>query len=56
MNAAGERLIGTEVVNVAIVLMVLTKTIGQILTKQFDSKIARPPVVDHGWRAVFPVS
>jgi hypothetical protein len=40
INATGERLIGTEVVNVVIVLMVLTATIGPILTQQFGSKVA----------------
>jgi hypothetical protein len=40
-------LIGTEVVKVVIAQMVLTMTIGPILTQQFGSKIARPPVVVH---------
>ena len=47
INATGERLIGMEVVNVVIVLMVLTATIGPILTQQFGSKIAPSPGVDH---------
>jgi Na+:H+ antiporter len=46
MNAAGERLIGEKVVNVAILLMVITATLGPILTQQFGNKIARSPVVD----------
>jgi Kef-type K+ transport system membrane component KefB len=48
INPAGERLIGEEVVNAVIVLMILTATVGPILTQQFGSKIARTPVVDHG--------
>lgn len=39
INAAGERLIGEEVVNVIIVLMVLTATIGPILTERFGQSI-----------------
>jgi Kef-type K+ transport system membrane component KefB len=35
INAAGERLIGEEVVNAVIVLMVLTATVGPILTDRF---------------------
>jgi Kef-type K+ transport system membrane component KefB len=41
MNAAGERLIGDEVVNAVIVLMVLTATVGPILTEQFGRKVLR---------------
>jgi hypothetical protein len=48
INQAGERLIGEEVVNAVIVLMILTATVGPILTQQFGSKIARSPVVGHG--------
>jgi Na+:H+ antiporter len=39
MNAAGERLIGEEIVNVVIVLMVLTATVGPILTERFGKKV-----------------
>jgi Kef-type K+ transport system membrane component KefB len=39
MNAAGERLIGEEVVNAVIVLMVLTATVGPILTERFGLKV-----------------
>jgi len=44
MNAAGERLIGEEVVNVIIVLMVLTATVGPILTERFGRNVQRVPV------------
>ena len=39
INAAGERLIGKEVVNVVIVLMVLTATLGPILTEWFGQQV-----------------
>jgi len=39
INTAGERLIGEEVVNVIIVLMVLTATVGPILTERFGRKV-----------------
>ena len=39
MNAAGERLIGEEVVNAVIVLMVLTATVGPILTERFGQSL-----------------
>ena len=39
MNAAGERLIGEEVVNAVIVLMILTATVGPILTERFGLKV-----------------
>jgi Na+:H+ antiporter len=39
MNAAGERLIGDEVVNAIIVLMVLTATVGPILTERFGQSV-----------------
>jgi Kef-type K+ transport system membrane component KefB len=39
INAAGERLIGEEVVNVIIVLMVLTATVGPILTERFGQSV-----------------
>lgn len=38
LNAAGERLIGEEVVNAVIVLMVLTATLGPILTERFGQR------------------
>jgi Kef-type K+ transport system membrane component KefB len=44
MNAAGERLIGEGVVNAIIVLMVLTATVGPILTERFGRKIQGNPV------------
>jgi len=44
MNAAGERLIGEEVVNAIIVLMVLTATVGPILTERFGRKIQGTPM------------
>jgi len=44
MNAAGEQLIGEEVVNVIIVLMVLTATVGPILTERFGRNVQRVPV------------
>lgn len=44
INATGERLIGEEVVNVVIVLMVLTATLGPILTERFGQKVQRNPV------------
>ena len=44
MNAAGERLIGEGVVNAIIVLMVLTATVGPILTERFGRKIQGTPV------------
>jgi len=43
-NAAGERLIGNEVVNTVIVLMVLTATVGPILTERFGRKLQPNPV------------
>jgi Kef-type K+ transport system membrane component KefB len=39
INSAGERLIGEEVVNVIIVLMVLTATVGPILTERFGRHV-----------------
>jgi Na+:H+ antiporter len=39
MNAAGERLIGEGVVNAIIVLMVLTATVGPILTERFGQSV-----------------
>jgi Na+:H+ antiporter len=46
INAAGERLIGEEVVNVVIVLMVLTATVGPILTERFGRQVQENPVSD----------
>ena len=46
MNAAGERLIGVQVVNVVIVLMVLTATLGPILTDWFGQQVQQNLVSD----------
>lgn len=43
INAAGERLIGEEVVNAIIVLMVLTATVGPILTEWFGRSLQESP-------------
>ena len=43
MNSAGERLIGDEVVNAVIVLMVVTATLGPIMTERFGRKVLRAP-------------
>jgi Na+:H+ antiporter len=48
MNAAGERLIGQEVVNVIIVLMVLTATLGPILTERFGRKVKQTVAPEQG--------
>ena len=39
MNDAGERLIGDEVVNAVIVLMIVTAMVGPILTERFGRQI-----------------
>lgn len=44
MNQAGERLIGEGVVNAVIVLMVLTATLGPILTERFGRNLQESPV------------
>ena len=44
INPAGDRLVGEEVVNVIIVLMVLTATVGPILTERFGRNVQRVPV------------
>ena len=46
INPAGERLVGEEVVNVIIVLMVLTATIGPILTERFGQNVQKIPVTE----------
>lgn len=43
MNSAGERLIGEEVVNAVIVLMVVTATVGPILTERFGRNLQESP-------------
>jgi Kef-type K+ transport system membrane component KefB len=48
MNAAGERLIGEEVVNVIIVLMVLTATLGPILTERFGRNVKQTVAPEQG--------
>jgi Kef-type K+ transport system membrane component KefB len=48
MNAAGERLIGEEVVNAIIVLMVLTATVGPILTDRFGQSVKRSSAPEPG--------
>ena len=40
-NAAGERLIDETVMSAVIVLMVVTATLGPILTQRFAQRIAR---------------
>lgn len=39
MNSAGERLIGEEVVNAVIVLVVVTATVGPVMTERFGRKL-----------------
>ncbi len=46
INPAGERLVGEEVVNVIIVLMVLTATVGPILTERFGQNVQKSPVTE----------
>jgi len=46
INAAGERLIGEQVVNAVIVLMVLTATLGPVLTEWFGRQVPRDSVSD----------
>ena len=47
-NDAGERLIGDGVVNAVIVLMVVTATLGPIMTEQFGRKVLRTPAPESG--------
>jgi len=44
MNSAGERLIGEEVFNAVIVLIVVTATLGPMLTERFGRRLQRIPV------------
>jgi Na+:H+ antiporter len=48
MNAAGERLIGEGVVNAIIVLMVLTATVGPILTERFGRNVKQTVAPEQG--------
>lgn len=48
MNASGERLIGEEVVNVVIVLMVLTATLGPILTERLGRTVIQSRAPEPG--------
>ena len=48
MNGAGERLIGESVVNAVIVLMVVTATVGPILTERFGRTVQRNPAAESG--------
>ena len=47
-NDAGERLIGEGVVNAVIVLMVVTATLGPIMTERFGRKVLRIPASESG--------